>query len=278
MSLLHAIVGRLPRSWITAVSHAQWKHPLLKRSFDWAARRFQNSDSTIQSGAGKGLRFNAGNANAGYVLGTSEPDTQAILQRLIQPGMVVYDIGANVGYLSMIAARLTGPTGKVICFEPLPANAKRLEHNAALNEFGQVLVRNEAMGRTVGSATFLVSDTPTWGKLASVGALSSEVGRIEVPVQTVDAAVFDQNLPRPDLIKIDVEGAEVDVLAGAARTLREIRPLLLIELHGTNGPVAQSLEEADYQAEVLEGATTVREAPWDAKLLAQPRDRKDAAN
>jgi FkbM family methyltransferase len=278
MSLLHSLVGRLPRRWIKAVGRAQWKHPLLRRAVEFAADRFRRADSVIQSGAGKGLRFNAGSTNAGYILGTTEPDLQAALKALVTPGMSVFDVGANVGFFTVISARLVGANGKVIAFEPLPANVELLRHNAALNAFAHAAVRNEALGRATGTAPFIVSDTPTWGRLASAGELPSEVGRIEVPLRTLDSLLFDEpaSVPRPDLIKIDVEGAEADVLAGAARVLREARPILLIELHGTNAAIADALEKLEYAAHVLGGGGIgVREANWDVKVIGVPRERDD---
>ena len=173
MKLLHSIVGRIPKRWVRGVSRLQWKHPLLKRVYEFASDRFRNSDSIIQSGEGEGLRFNAGRSNAGYILGTTERDAQLALRTLITPGMVVYDAGANVGFLSLIAARLTGSTGTVVCFEPLPANVAMLRHNVELNAFAHVIMRREALGAQNGTARFLVSDTPTWGRLAATGAPST---------------------------------------------------------------------------------------------------------
>src|SRR6185436_8641628 len=117
MGLFTRTVGRLPHSWITAVARLQWRHPYMKRTIGWAAARFRNQEGQIQQGEGRGLKFNAAGANAGYLLGTSEPSVQSALAALILPKMTVYDVGANVGFFSVIAARLVGSHGHVVAFE-----------------------------------------------------------------------------------------------------------------------------------------------------------------
>src|SRR5690242_341237 len=111
MAVLAKVVGLLPHSWIRTVSRAQWRHPWLKRGFDLVANRIRNQDGTIRQGVGKGLRFNPGASSPGFLLGTTESGVQNALAALLKPGMTVLDVGANVGFLSVIAARLVGPTG-----------------------------------------------------------------------------------------------------------------------------------------------------------------------
>ena len=276
MSSVTRLGGLLPRSWIKVVSRAQWKHPLLKRVFDFCADKFRNQDGTIQQGAGKGLRFNVGQSNAGFLLGTAEPSVQVALQSLIKPGMTFYDVGANVGFLSVIAARLVGANGRVVCFEPLPENIHQIEHNIRLNSFKQVDVRHEALGDENGEALFLVSAETTWGKLAKVGpSVAMQVGEIKVPVRRLDSMIENNELPQPDVIKIDVEGAEVSVLEGARESLNKARPILLVELHGTNRGVSDELNELNYTTAVLGSTLSIVDAPWDAYVLAIPSERSD---
>jgi len=276
MSLLTKLGGLLPRSWIKLISRAQWKHPLLKRLFDFGANKFRNQDDTIQQGAGRGLRFNVGQSNAGFLLGTAEPSVQFALRTLIQPGMTVYDVGANVGFLSVIAARFVGPSGCVICFEPLPDNVLQIEHNIRLNDFKQIRIRREALSDENGEASFLISAETTWGKLASVSStVAKQVGEIKVPVRRLDSMIAGGELPLPDLIKIDVEGAEVAVLKGARESLNKARPIMLIELHGTNEGVNVELNELNYLTAVLGSAASIVEAPWDAYVVAIPSERAD---
>ncbi len=276
MSVLPQLVGLLPTPFIKSVARAQWRHPALKRCFSYGAGLLRGRDGRIRKGAGRGLWFNTGSANAGFLLGTSEPAVQAMLRGLLRPGMTVYDIGANVGFLSMVAARLVGSSGSVVCFEPLPANARQLEHNAELNLFGHVSVHCVAVGSRNTTARFVTSAEPTWGRLAGLpGEVAGRTGEIEVPVRTLDSLIEERPLPRPDLIKIDVEGAEADVLRGARQLISSARPLLLIELHGTNAVVDEELRKLSYRSYVIGSTTEIPEAPWDAYVAAAPDERTD---
>lgn len=276
MNLLVDLVGKLPRPWLKAVGRLQWRNRLFKLVVEWTANQFRNRDSMIQQGIGKGLYFNAGNSNAGYLLGTTEPAMQTAIKELLQPGMTFYDVGANVGFFSAIAAYLSG--GVVVCFEPLTENVQYIKHNSALNHLNNLVIRPEALGCMDGNAIFNVSAVNTWGKLATLGNPAQKVGEINVPLRRLDTVIRECNLPQPELIKIDVEGAEVDVLVGAIETLMSSRPILLIELHGTNQAVAHKLQELDYQSHVLGSAASITESPWYAQVLALPAERTDLVN
>ena len=108
---------------------------------DWLPAMLRNREGRIQKGLGRGLRFNGANSAVGFLLGTHDLEVQHALARLLQPGMTVYDIGANVGFTAVLAAQRVGPQGRVICFEPLSANARQIRHNAVLNGFACMEVR-----------------------------------------------------------------------------------------------------------------------------------------
>ncbi|QDT15491.1 FkbM family methyltransferase [Alienimonas californiensis] len=282
------IAGKLPRGLIRAVSRSQWRHPLIRKGVERLYDLFRGRDGVIQGGVGAGLRFNPGPSHAGYLLGTTEPEIQRLLAELINPGDTVADVGANVGYLTTLAARLVGGEtsggGRVVAIEPLEENVRWIRHNVALNageeRFGRIDVRCEALGAADGTATFQLSEVSTWGRLESAGSAPNQpAGTRQVPVRSLDSlraeGVFGEP-PSLALLKIDVEGAEADVLAGGRETLRALRPLLLVELHGTAPAVAAELDRAGYHAAVVGGAgVAAADAPWAAYLLAAPRD--DAA-
>jgi FkbM family methyltransferase len=152
-----------------------------------------------------------------------------------------------------------------------------IAHNAALNGFGHVRVQAEALGRADGDFPFRVSAVTSWGKLADVGPVAQEQGLINVPVCRLDSLEPGTGLRSPNIIKIDVEGAEVDVLAGGMELLRKARPMLLIELHGTNVPVTLALDDLGYRVRVLGSDKQVVDSPWDAKIVATPAERVDLA-
>jgi FkbM family methyltransferase len=197
------------------------------------------------------------------------------LKRLFE--LVAGQIRWREGAIRQGIGRGFGPNGHFVAFEPVAANAQQIKHNAELNTFTHVRVREEALADEDGQAAFRASAESGWGKLAHVGAVNQETAIIEVPVRKLDSVTAGGTLPRDHLIKIDVEGAEVDVLRGAVETLRAARPFLLVELHGTNAKVADLLLELDYQVGVLGSSASIRESPWYAQVLAWPSERCEAA-
>lgn len=275
-SLLPKLLARVPYSWIAAIAHARRRHPSLDRCAGYVAGLMRGRDSYVQAGAGRGLRFNPGRSAASYVLGIAEPETQLALTTFLRPGMTFYDIGANVGFCSMIAGRLVNPEGRVISFEPMTENAAALKHNAAINQFNHISIFQTALGNTDGEMWFATSERPTWGKLESVNSLPDRhLGNVRVAVRRLDSIVNEAALPPPNLVKIDVEGAENDVLCGARDTLARHRPVLIIELHGTNDLVVRTLAQADYCATTLYPYPSIVEAHWNAGIVAVPSERPE---
>lgn len=273
MGFLVRAVGRLPTRWIKTAAKLQWKHPLLKHAFDRVAARMQNQDATIQRGVGRGLAFNPGGSTAGTLLGTREVDLQRAFALFVSPGMTVYDVGANVGFYSVIAARLAGPNGRVVAFDPLRKNAEMIEHNARLNRFAHISVHEIALGNDDGEAEFLVSKNPSWGRLKIAGRPQSVIAEEMVSVRCIDSLARD-GLTAADVMKIDVEGAEVEVLEGARKTLRSARPILFIDLHGTNEKVATLLRELDYDARAVgQGTAPIESCGWDSQVIAIPAEK-----
>ena len=269
----NAIIRAVPLSLIQFVSRNQWRVPALRRLFVWGASWVKHQDGVILHGAGQGLRFNAASSHSGFILGNHETEVQQFLAQVLRPGMVYYDVGANVGFFATIAARLVGPSGKVLCFEPLPENARQIQYNAQLNGFDNVIVRCEALGGSNRTEVFHTSTEPTWGMLETVGKLPEKAsGEIQVNVKTLDS-LYAEGLTRPDVIKMDIEGAEAEALRGGRETLSAQRPLLVIELHGTNTAVTTVLEELEYDAAVLGSTIPVADVDWDANIVAVPRER-----
>src|ERR1700689_3555463 len=131
--LAGAVIRKVPSSWLRFASENQWRVPQLRRVFVWGASLVKHQDTTILHGVGQGIRFNAGSSHSAFILGHHEPAIQKLLADFLKPGKVYYDVGANVGFFAVIAARLVGDSGKVVCFEPMPDNADAIEHNAKLN-------------------------------------------------------------------------------------------------------------------------------------------------
>jgi len=183
-------------------------------------------------------------------LGTYESELQNALQSFIKPGDVVYDVGANIGYVSVMCAKCTGPEGRVFAFEPLPANQQRFLRSLELNHLeNRVMLVDKAVGKKSGNTTFWVHASTSMGRLDSVkqeGLQFEEA--ISIELVSLDDFIWSHGEPAPDVIKLDIEGGEVDALPGMSRLLREYRPLLLVEIHGTEAGrfVYDELERAKY--------------------------------
>jgi FkbM family methyltransferase len=274
MTLAHRFISHLPRPWVERCASFLRRSPLLHSSYQRLAASLKDHDGVVVAGPSKGLRFNAGQSDSRFLLGTFEPALQKILSSHLQPGMAFYDVGANVGFLSMLAARIVGERGSVHCFEPLPQNVQLIRHNASLNEFQKIVVVHAmALAQTDSKASFRVSELPTFGALSdSPMAVDREVGVIEVSVRRLDSIFEEEHLRPPDFIKVDIEGSEIDFLAGAASVINQHRPLLAIELHGTNQGVASWLAQFSYVADVV-GGGSLEDAPWAALVFATPQEQ-----
>jgi len=157
-----------------------------------------------------------------------EPDVSAAIERILQPGWTVIDIGANVGYFTMLAASRIGSEGRVIAFEPGQANCGLIQLSAITNEFDNVRVHAIALSDTPGAVIY----ESFVGTNARVHPIEKgQIPSVGGPRQLVPAMRLD-DIPleaRVDLIKIDIEGGELRALKGASRLLSESRPLIITE-------------------------------------------------
>lgn len=177
----------------------------------------------ILTGALRGQWWIAGAATHGCWLGTYERETQRVFEEIVRPGAVVYDVGANVGFFTLLASKLAGASGRVYAFEPLPRNLAVLREHVRLNAAANVEVLPVAVSDRAGTARFAAADHPAMGGL-------SDSGGLEVATVTLDA--LQGTLRAPTFIKMDIEGAEHAALTGAMQVLREARPVLLLSAHG----------------------------------------------
>jgi len=266
------IVDRVPvpmRRWLSRQQFRPVIGPIVRA----ATAPLRNRTRVVAAGQAAGLRMDPSGANAGYALGTSEPLIQDVFAEHVPKGGVVWDIGANIGFYSLIASRLVGD-GEVVAFEPLPVNQEAIRRNIALNGVSNVVVSGVALADSEGTADLQIHTRQTWAKLDTSAdtAFQEELqatGHIRVEVSTIDAQLRD--LPVPGFVKIDIEGAEVAALRGASRLLSEHRPTVLCELHGTNEAVCDLLESHGYTVSTIETPDVQpREAKWDVHVLARP--------
>ena len=169
-----------------------------------------------------------------YVCGSFEPNEFAFLHGFLKPGMVFIDVGANDGYYTLFAARRVGLAGKVVAVEPSTRERINLRRNLVRNRIDNVHVVPAALGAAPGDADLRLaqgahSGHNTLGKFAHDDVKAANLER--VTVKTLDKVAAELELDRIDFVKIDVEGAEASVVAGARDILRTMRPVMLLEIN-----------------------------------------------
>jgi len=208
-----------------------WVGPIVSR----LSRRLVPRDSLVwaqvQRGHAAGIWLQLNPRTGRAVLeGNGKAQVQTALVERLAPGMTLYDVGANIGFFSLLAARLVGPSGRVVAFEADPEIAARLRTNAAKNGFSWIAVEHQAVCAQSGEVFFQradVAESPDRGVGHVVTA--EDAGTIRVSGMSRDDHL--QLGPAPDFVKCDVEGAELEVFRGASRLLKQNRPIVLCEMH-----------------------------------------------
>jgi FkbM family methyltransferase len=204
----------------------------------------------ILQGPLRGRKWIVGSATHGCWLGSYEFKTQRAFAELVRAGYVVHDLGANVGFYTLLGARLAGDAGMVYSFEPLPRNLGYLRKHVAMNGFGNCRVIDAAVADFDGEMTLEASEAPTTAHLSEGGDLSVRVVRL-------DSLLERGEIRAPDVMKIDIEGSEVKALAGAVATIETYRPRILLATHNRelHEECVAFLERRAYRIELLEELT-----------------------
>jgi len=213
-----------------------------------------------------------------YLLGAYEPRTLDAYHRLVRPGAVVFDIGANIGAHAMHFARLAGPAGRVFAFEPTDFACAKLQANLLLNP--------DLAPRVSVQQLFLVAERGTavpahvassWPVTSGTGDLNAWYGRSQptfaATAMTADDFCAQAGVARIDLVKLDVDGHEYDVLRGFRASLARFRPVIIVEIApfiyagdkaGEFDDFIRLLVDLDYD---FTDANTGRPVPRDANEL-----------
>lgn len=255
----------------------QWlmRHPRLLLAVLF---RIERGDMVVSPAGPSGHRFRMKlkwQDHTPYILGTYEPEFLRALCKCVRHGDTCVDVGGNLGYYCLLMADLVGPEGRVITFEPVEENLEVLKENIAVNRIKNVELVQTALGAQPGVLSLIrseagsISATPSVRGYAVEGAQSS----IDVPVNTLDAYLEEKGW-RPTVIKIDVEGAELEVLRGAVNTLRVARPTVLLEVHGWDS--ASSTEARQFFAAVGYQISLLGTRGHEAFCAALPNERADS--
>jgi FkbM family methyltransferase len=215
--------------------------PLLRRAYYRASADYSPASLflpdrletvEIMGGIGKGLKMHLNlRRERGYYLGIHELDVQSILSEILRPGMNVYNIGAHLGFFTLILIKLVGPQGRVVAFEPNPEGRKRLVEHLSLNGLnGRVRVEDYALGDFDGDARFSLSLSNTQGRFEDLPHVKGG-STINVHCKRLDKYV-EEGGTIPAFVLMDVEHAEGRVLRGMFETIESHKPLIVIETHG----------------------------------------------
>lgn len=179
-----------------------------------------------------------------------EPHVTGAIKAVLKPGMCFVDIGANIGFFSMLAASVVGDAGKVFAFEPYQYNVKMLYHSVQVNGFSQINIFPFAVANKNG--LFIYSNEASNGKIEAVSDM-----QMSFSSDLVYAVRLDDFLPseRLDIIKIDVEGAEYMALSGACNLLRKHRPVIFSEFSPPALMTTSNVSAEDYLQLLLVDAT-----------------------
>jgi FkbM family methyltransferase len=229
----------------------EYSHKLMQRVVPTGSR----FATRVRKGAGAGLCLSLDpRYEAQYAAGSHETALLACLSAHLKPGDVFYDVGAHIGYISLVAGRLVGPGGKVFAFEADPGNALRITAHVAMNSMPQVELVGAAVWSECKRLSFhqaAATSSRNTGAVANREQGKGAEGMIVVEAVTLDYFAADH--PSPAVVKIDVEGAEEDVLKGAHEVFRRSHPTLICEVHNERAAtgVAAWLANMGYQSEWL---------------------------
>lgn len=204
----------------------------------------------IRRGPAQGMKWIVGSSNHGCWLGTYEMEKQVALERFVKPGMSIYDIGAQAGFYTLFFSSLIGVGGKVYAFEPFAENVNYLVSHIRINGLGNVQVIQVALAEGTNIKGFATNR----GKSQNT-FVDNSTALLLVPTLTIDEVIEKNRFIPPKLMKIDVEGSEIEVLQGARRTFECYRPIIFVALHGNEQKKACQtfLEEVGYRIYDLAG-------------------------
>jgi len=271
------VASRLGHERLLSIERLRRRNPLVRALLAPARWWMRRGSIGVFGGLGDGLRLSmahipVSHAHAGaFPGGLLEVSVQEAMRRLLGPGDVFYDVGANVGFFSLAGARRVAPGGAAYAFEPVPENVAAIRDSAVLNGLDNLEVIESAAGRAAGHDRLLLIEDLSWSHLESLGSHPRTRATVDVEVVAIDDLVASGRIRPPDLVKIDVEGAEIDVLEGMRRTIEEHRPAIVCELHDTARQFVETMDGLGYATSNLEGKGSLLEAPPSVHALAMPR-------
>ena len=240
-----------------------------RRVFRWLVSRIAGDPAQrrILLGPLRGARWFANEMSC--ALGVYEMGVQDQILQHVKVGGVFYDIGANRGFFSLLAARLVGEQGRVFAFEPFPANVAQLKRLFAENQLNTVTLVPKAVAQQTGTTEIFAQDTGTQAD-GVMATLLERPGDKPIAIETLTLDEFIAQHPAPHFVKMDIEGAEVLALKGAQKLLAQPAPITwLIECHSAQleSEVAELLQAHGYATRII-APKFVSQRAADRHLLA----------
>lgn len=192
------------------------------------------------------------------VKGSHEPLTMALIQRLLRPGDTYVDVGAHVGFHTLVARRQTGPNGRIVAIEPQPANAAKILENWRCNGFENIVVIVALAGRESSVCTLHDQSARDRSRLSVVyDPVNDQPQLFEVPVYTLEEIIDRHKLESIRLLKVDVEGAEYEVLEGLGGKVDRVEHCIVEVLPDARSTVqiAEWLKATGFELRTVTGAS-----------------------
>jgi FkbM family methyltransferase len=264
--------------WLTLFGRAALHTPILGQALQGVKRRvFPPGERVwvrVDSGIAQGLWLQTDPyREQEYLRGNVEPEVQEAIRTYLKPGDCFFDVGAHVGLYSLIASRVVGIDGCVVAFEPDPRNVQLLREHVIRNGLSNVSIEEAAVWRSDGEVLFLRGGSTPMGKSSRRGAVIEPGAAPEsgdtISIQAVSLDRYAADGYSPSLVKVDVEGAECEVLKGAEKLLAKVKPALICEVHHEAAAtfMAKFLPAKDY---VLRWTPQRYQFPFPRYLVAVP--------
>jgi FkbM family methyltransferase len=189
------------------------------------------SERKIRYGLLKGEKWIISSGYSQYWMGNYEPEITEKFVKYAKRSKVIYDIGAHIGYYTLLASKFTEPGGKIFAFEPLPENIQKLQRHVEINDRSNVVIIEKAVSFKTGETIFTNSGNNVANTICENSPMFQFGKTIEVNTTSLDDLLLTGFVLPPQLIKMDIEGAEFDALRGAEILLRKHHPTIFLSTH-----------------------------------------------
>lgn len=204
------------------------------RVADYFVKQFMDEDEVYEV---DGFKLKKGRTTRLPILtGEIEPSQTHLMEKIVKPGMTVFDLGANFGWFTLVLSRLVGKSGKVYAFEADPSLVKTLRENVKINNFSNVLIQPLAVSNKTGISKFSLNES--YDTRSQLDSISPSKDTVDVKITSLDEFSVLEKLKKVDFIKMDIEGSEPKALQGMKKIISENPQLKIITEFNQNAMLA----------------------------------------